>query len=249
MQYGSFSAVYDRLMKDVDYDGWAGYVSGFIPRGAEVLECACGTGEISIRLAKLGYSVTATDISEDMLRVAAEKQRSRGLAARALRFVKMDMRSLGTHKPVDCVVSCCDGVNYLTSRGDVKRFFASAWSALKPGGQLLFDISSRYKLSEVLGNNCFVDNGEDVAYLWQNCYDGETKLIRMDLSFFVKQAGGYARIDETHIQRAHSLREIGSWLNEAGFEYEAYGFLTTEKPGEKDERIQFAAKKTDGRQP
>lgn len=247
MQYGKFSLLYDRLMKDVDYDGWAGYVAGFIPGGASVLECACGTGEISIRLAKRGFSVTATDISDDMLLIAAEKQRSMGLAARDLRFVKMDMRRLSSHKRVDCVVSCCDGVNYLTSREDAKRFFSSAWSVLKPGGLLLFDISSRYKLSEVLGGNCFADNGKEVAYLWQNCYDVETKLVRMDLSFFVERDGVYDRFDETHIQRAHSVREIGSWLNEAGFEYEAYSFLTLKKPGETDERIQFAAIKTDRR--
>ena len=245
MQYGKLASLYDVLMQDVDREAWAAYVASFIPRGASVIECACGTGEISLRLAKMGYDVTATDISDDMLLEAAEKQRAAGLSRSKLRFVRMDMRALTAHKKADCVIACCDGVNYLTGRDDVKRFFASARDVLKPGGLLLFDISSRYKLENVLGNNAFVDNGADTPYMWQNYYDGETKLIRMELSFFRRKGGLYERFDEVHIQRAHSVREIKSWLEEAGFECEAYGFLTREAPMAEDERIQFAARRKD----
>ena len=243
MQYEKFASIYDRLMADVDREGWADYLMEFIPKGASVLECACGTGEMSIALSKRGLNVTAADLSEEMLSEAAQKQREAGFASRGLRFVKMDMRSLVSHKRVDCVVSCCDGANYLTSREDLKKFFSSAWDVLKPGGLLLFDVSSRYKLSKVIGNNCFVENGEDIAYLWQNCYDDASKLIRMELSFFIKRGELYERVDETHLQRAHSVREIENALRETGYECSAYGFLTHDAPKETDERIQFAARK------
>ena len=243
MQYGTFSEIYDALMKDVDYDGWAEYVSGFMPQGASVLECACGTGEISLRLAKKGFTVTATDISEEMLMVASQKQRKLGVPAQRLRFIRMDMRKLALHQRTDCVVSCCDGVNYLTSREDVKAFFASANSVLKPGGLLLFDVSSRFKLEHVLGCSTFAETGEQTPYIWQNTYDPETKLIRMELAFFRKRDGLYERFDETHIQRAHSLRELGSWLEEEGFSFEAFDCFTGGPVRENSERIQFAAKK------
>ena len=230
-------------MKDVGYDGWADYVSGFMPERGCVLECACGTGEISIRLAKKGYSVIATDVSDDMLMVASEKQRQSGLAGGGLRFARMDMRRAAVNKKVDCVLACCDGVNYLTSRKDVISFFSSAYEALKPGGLLLFDVSSRYKLSKILGNNCFAENGRELAYLWRNNYDEESKLVSMELSFFRRKGELYERFDETHIQRAHSERELGAWLEGSGFEYSAYGFLTREAPKEDSERIQFAARK------
>ena len=231
-------------MRGVDYDSWAGYAASFMRPGSDVLECACGTGQISLRLAKMGFSVTASDISDDMLMVAAENQREAGLAFAKLRFIRMDMRELSCHKKVDHVAACCDGVNYLTSRADVKRFFDSAYAVLKPGGTLLFDVSSRYKLEKILGSNSFVDNGEQVAYMWQNNYDEDTKLIDMELSFFVKQGDRYERFDERHIQRAHSVRELGAWLNEAGFEYEAYYCFTREPVKADDERIQFVARKS-----
>lgn len=241
MQYGKFASLYDLLMRGVDYGAWADYVSGFMPPGAFAAECACGTGEISLRLAKKGFTVTASDISEDMLMRASEKQRGMGVAPQRLRFVRMDMRSLSLHKKADCVISCCDGVNYLLSREDVKRFFAAAYANLKPAGLLLFDVSSRYKLEKVLGNGNFSDNGEEAPFIWTNEYDPQTKLIRMELSFFKKRDGLYERFDETHIQRAHSLRELGSWLNETGFEYKAYDCFTMEPVKPESERIQFAA--------
>ena len=41
--------------------------------GKKLLDLACGTGELSIRLAEEGYDVTGVDLSSDMLAVAREK--------------------------------------------------------------------------------------------------------------------------------------------------------------------------------
>ena len=243
MQYGKFAALYDGFMSGVDYDGWADYIAGFIPKGGEVFECACGTGEISLRLAKKGFSVTASDISQDMLMIAAAKQRAQGLAGAGLRFVRMDMCGFSLNKQADCIIACCDGVNYLTGREQVKSFFACAYAGLKENGLLLFDVSSRHKLKNVLGNNCFIDNGREAAYMWQNTYDDESKLIRMELSFFKKTGALYERFDETHIQRAQSERELISWLEGAGFKAEARSFMKDTPPKAEDERIQFIARK------
>ena len=243
MQYNRLAELYDRLMSEVDYDAWANYLLSFVPASSLILECACGTGEMTLMLAKAGHKVTATDISDDMLRIASEKLRLSGPAGRNVRFAQMDMRSVSAHKPVDCVVSCCDGVNYLLSREDVKMFFSSAYSALKPGGLLLFDISSRYKLSHVLGDNCFVNNEDPTPYMWQNTYDEQSKLIKMDLSFFIKKGDLFERFDETHIQRAHSEKEILNWLSDCGFSAEAYDCFTRSDALPDSERIQFVARK------
>ena len=79
--------------------------------------------------------------------------------------------------------------------------------------------------------------------MWQNTYDEQTKLIKMELTFFVKNGGLYERFDETHIQRAHSQRELLNWLDDCGFEAKAYKCFGFEAPDSETERIQFAARK------
>lgn len=86
----------------------------------ENFECGCGTGALTLRLNKAGYDVTGSDISRDMLEVAAEKSRRCG---QKTKFICMDMRRIELHRPVDCIIAACDCVNYLTSREDVENSF------------------------------------------------------------------------------------------------------------------------------
>ncbi|MCH5279107.1 MAG: class I SAM-dependent methyltransferase [Christensenellaceae bacterium] len=245
-QYARFAALYDMFMDDVDYDGWAKYIAELIGRPCcTVLECGCGTGEITVRLKKLGFDITGSDISRDMLEVASEKARRNGLR---IPFVRMDMRNIALHRQVDCIVAPCDCVNYLTSIRACEEFFQSAYSVIKPGGLLLFDVSSRYKLKNILGMNTFSDSREDAAYIWRNNYDSERKLIEMELEFFVRAGESidgtplFERFTETHIQRAHSEQELHSRLEGAGFKvknvFDAFKFIP---PGEDCERLQFIA--------
>lgn len=246
--YDDFAALYDPLMKDVDYDAWAEYLLSFLKekegKNLSIAECACGTGEITLRLARAGHKITALDISQEMLSVAGEKARRAGMK---IPFVQQDMRKLLLHKPVDAVIAACDGVNYLTSREHVEQFFRAAHAALKPGGLLLFDVSSRYKLQEILAGNTFGEDDGEYAYFWRNAYDEDNKLLEMQLTFFSREGKLYRRFTETHIQRAHSEMELIHALESAGFqEHETYCAFTREPPKRECERLQFVARKTNG---
>ena len=240
--YSAFAAGYDRMMGDVDYDGWAGYIDGFLKEdGARsVLECACGTGSLTIRLARMGYEITGSDLSGDMLMVARQKALDAGL--RSLPFICQDMRRLALHKSVDAVVCACDGVNYLLDGAE--DFFRAAHGALKPGGLLLFDVSSVYKLSAVLADNTFAATGEDWAYIWENQYHPRSGRVDMVLTGFLKQGAGYARFEEQHSQRAYPEEELRSSLAGCGFgDVRVYEAFTREAPSPTAERLQFTARK------
>ena len=239
--YGNFAGLYDPLMKDVDYDRWAEYIASFLPEGSlRIADCACGTGEITLRLAKRGHILTGVDISEDMLRVASEKARK---AALKIPFICQNMTKLALHRPQDAIVCACDGVNYLDSLEDAENFFAAANAALKPNGLLLFDVSSKYKLEKVLDCNTFAEDDGERAYIWKNCYDPESRLVSMELSFYEKQGDMYRRFEEKHIQRAHEKEELIAAMERAGFDAHAYGFLTKDAPKAEDLRIQFIGRK------
>jgi ubiquinone/menaquinone biosynthesis C-methylase UbiE len=232
-------------MRDVDYDKWTDYLLEIAKRFetplSYAIDCACGTGAITTRMAKKGVKMVGIDISEEML---AEAQANARNNAVSIMFAKMDMQKFEVHKQADAVISACDGVNYLATLSELKRFFECAYRALKPNGLLMFDISSRHKLQKILGNSTFAADEGDIAYIWQNAYDSSSKLIEMNLSFFKKDGEKYEKFTEKHIQRAHSEKEIKIALCSAGFNeiysYEAFSF---DAPNKTSERIQFVAKR------
>ncbi len=245
--YTEFAQVYDALMDDVDYRAWAAhYLALLRAQGSEprrLVECACGTGSLTVEFAAQGIAVTGVDLSTDMLRVAGDKARRRGVS---VPFVQQDMRALALHRPVDAVLATCDGVNYLDTPQAVGAFFAAAYAALRPGGALAFDVSTPYKLEHVLGENLYGESRSDVSYLWQNRYDPSYSRIEMELTCFVREPDGrYRRFDELHRQRAHSREELERGLAEAGFtDIRAYGERTFESPAPHDHRWHFVATRT-----
>jgi len=76
-QYRDFAFIYDELMNEVDYDGWVKYIEDIIKnenvKVQNILELACGTGNLTIPLTKKNYDIAGIDISEEMLSVAREK--------------------------------------------------------------------------------------------------------------------------------------------------------------------------------
>ena len=247
--YNRFAQYYDLLMSDVDYKQWSEYIHNLLLRFhlrdypvRTILDCACGTGSVSVPLAKLGYSVTGMDLSEEMLGIASEKMRKNG---QKCMFVRGDMRKISIHKNVDAVISCCDGVNYLKEITDFEKFCDSTYNTLKENGLFLFDISSEHKLKNVLGGNTYGEDREECTYLWQNYYCEEKKRLEMYLHFFVKNCNGsYDRFDETHIQRAYSAEEVLQVLKRNNFEVLAVYDAFTLNPYRKDsERIQFISRR------
>ncbi|MFQ7057914.1 MAG: class I SAM-dependent DNA methyltransferase [Turicibacter sanguinis] len=88
MAYEAFSYYYDILMQDVPYSKWMAKTKQYLPQGSSILDVGCGTGTISILLAKEGYDVTGIDLSEDMLAIAYEKTLAEGLG---IHYVQQDM--------------------------------------------------------------------------------------------------------------------------------------------------------------
>ena len=127
MIYQGFAGVYDELMSHAPYDEWAGWIEASLPEKGRVLDLACGTGEISIRLAEKGCEVTGIDLSEDMLSCAQQKK-----TGKPILFLQQDMRKLsGFEEQFDAVVICCDSLNYLKTKNDVLSTFKSVFQVLK----------------------------------------------------------------------------------------------------------------------
>jgi len=235
-------------MSEVDYDAWAKYLSGFIVAACEemrprVIDCGCGTGTIMLRLLKDGMDVTGVDISQSMLLIAQEKLRRAGY--RKAPLVCEDMRQLQLHRPADALIASCDSVNYLTSDKDAASFFNAAFHALKPGGLLLFDISSVYKMTHILDGHTFGEDEEGCAFLCHSSFDKKRQRLQMDLSLFARESNGfYSRKEETHVLRAYETGFLCELLKSCGFHsVKTYDAFTIDAPRSDSERIQFHARR------
>lgn len=244
--YDALAEVYDLFADDFDHPRWADYYRALLARAGvtahSIVDAGCGTGLMTVELARDGARVIGVDASEEMLRAAAERLRREGVRAT---LVRQDMCRLEVPRRVDAVICACDGVNCLLTQARVRAFFRAAHAAIRPGGALAFDISSRYKLETLMGDAFFGEERDEAAYLWENHFDAQRRLLRMDITFFVREADGrYRRFCETQVQRAHTAEEIAAWLAAEGFEaVEAFGDRTFEAPGKEEKRIHFLARR------
>lgn len=238
--YHRFSLVYDEMMESVNYQQWANYVYDLASpyRGIKrVLDLGCGTGNLTFPLAKKGCDVTGVDISSDMITVARSKL-SNGFDGSEVKFLVQDMRMLDLEMYFDLVVCACDGINYLLNVDDLESTFASVRKVLHTGGVLVFDISSEYKLREIIGDNTFAENFANSSYIWENFWNEDKKLSYQSLTIFCKKGDMYEKIEERHIQKAHSETEICDCLTEQGFsDIRFFDTFSIDSPTEYSERV------------
>ena len=247
MSYEQFAYLYDELMQDAPYDEWVKFVKEKSQKyqvdGKDLLDLACGTGELSVRFAKEGFSVSGVDLSADMLAVAQAKAQEQGLP---IPFFEQDMASLEGHEEFDIIGIFCDSLNYLKSDADVIHTFASVYNHLKDDGIFFFDVHSTYKISEVFTKQTFADAEDQISYIW-NSFPGELPdSVEHELSFFVldEQTEKYDRFDELHYQRTYPIQQYSDWLDDAGFELlEVCADFETKEPQPNSERIFFIARK------
>ena len=80
--YGAIARVYDRLNAEIDYAAWADFVEACFSRYLNdkpelLLDLACGTGSMTLELARRGFDMIGVDASPDMLSVACERAADR----------------------------------------------------------------------------------------------------------------------------------------------------------------------------
>lgn len=234
--YSVLGGIFEYLNADCDYLTWSQYLLNKIKCAGDFhngLDIGCGNGYFTRAFNKAGYKVDGVDISESMLSRARQLAAKEGIRCE---FLLGDITKLKVCGKVDFCTAVNDCVNYVP-KNKLKSAFARIYAATNANGVFFFDISSENKIRNILGENLFGEDRDDVSYLWFNHQTDDG--VQMELTFFIRGDNGlYSRFDETHIQYAHTEEDIISALKEAGFaRVECEGHLG----GDKTERIQFAA--------
>lgn len=93
--WDKWAGLYDAA-ESLNYRAYQAMLNGVravVPEGAKVLDCAAGTGELSIAAAEKAGSVLCTDLSLSMLEVARKKSRKLGIDN--IRFEERNIFELG----------------------------------------------------------------------------------------------------------------------------------------------------------
>ena len=188
--YTAFAEFYDQLTDNVDYKKRAEYFCKLLERHGHTmgltLDLACGTGSLTIELAKRGVDVYGIDASPSMLTIAQEKAAE---ANTPILFLCQRMEELDLFGTIDTVVCTLDSINHLTEEKDILQAFQRVALFLDPNGYFVFDVNTPYKHRHVLENNTFLYDTENVYCVWQNTLDEETGIVEINLDFLhVKKA-------------------------------------------------------------
>lgn len=247
ISYEYLALVYDRLMEDVDYKQWTDFLVELLARSGKlpthILELGCGTGNITRELLARGYEVVGIDRSAEMLEYAREKTASYG---DRIILIEQDITELDFEVyEIDTVIAVNDTFNYISDIGALERLLRYLHPRLKQGGQLVFDISSEYKLAHVLGEQTYGESFDEMAYLWENHYDPAQRQVYMNINIFAAEGAHYVRYQEEHVQRAYSADEIIALLARIGYRnIEVYADFSLVQPVAADaERLFFSCVK------
>lgn len=184
-----------------------------LPVGAEILDIACGTGVITVELAKAGFSLIGVDLSVDMLHHAEKRAEREGVS---LKLQRADMRNLKVAQKSPCIISTHDSLDHLFDDAELDAAFEKITAALRPNGLFIFDMNCWEGIRHLDGRTVFVetDDKSGAYHLIAEDRTLETNIV----GFLKVEDNLYERFDETLYQRCYDNEEVEGRLEKYGLE-------------------------------
>lgn len=243
--YSNFAEFYDELTDDVGYEERAKYLCSLFEKFDRaptlLLDLACGTGGFSREFAQKGISVIGVDISEEMLAVAVEKNFDEKLD---ILYLCQDAAELDLYGTVDGAVCCLDSINHITDYDTLCTVFKKVSLFLEDERLFIFDVNTIFKHEQILADNTFVIENDDIYCVWQNEYDKDTRTTEIMLDLFRRDGDMYTRSFENIFERAYTEEEIKSALKNANLSIVGiFGDMSVSAPESDEQRIIFVTRK------
>lgn len=211
--YERFAEVYDMFMQDAPYAAWLSYVTAHWNLDSmDIADIGCGTGVLTVPLARLAKTCVGIDSSEAMLTIAQERAFDEHVR---VDWLCQDIRKMRLPRQLDLAISTCDVLNYLSGLSHLEEACRAVHKSLKPGGIFAFDAIGPKRMMS-LAQGYWHQIEEDAALLH------ETRVVDKRIehevhAFVLDEDGRYDRIEEHHVQMFYTAEEIISVLRNIGF--------------------------------
>lgn len=247
MIYDLLAPFYDRINGDIDYEKWADFIEKIVDKHGEIspdlwLDLGCGTGRMTLELAKRGRDMTGIDYSPEMLDIARDEAERQGIDN--ILWLCQDIREFELYGTVDVAVSCLDTINHLASPKDLDKCLNLVHNYLAPNGLFIFDLNGKYKFENIYSDNSYVMEEDGAMCIWQNYYNPKNQVCDFYITLFEEDEDGrYERYDESQKERMYTLKSIKAHLAKCGLEfigaYDNFDFIPAT---DNSERIYIVAK-------
>lgn len=114
--------------------------------GLKILELGCGTGRITIPLAKDGFDIVAVDSDKKMLALAEEKIKKEKTKSPSINLkialIEADFRDFDLGEKFDIAIMPFNSLQHLHSIEDINIFFNNLKKHLKDDGLFIFEVTN-----------------------------------------------------------------------------------------------------------
>ncbi len=234
--YEKVSAIFDTLMKKLDYESWSNYIlkiaGDYIEIDAKILELGAGNCKIAEFISARYSNYVATDISLSML--SSSKKNN-------LNKICCDMTALPLKSKFDFIFSNFDGVNYILKQKTLFRLFTEVFHLLKSDGVFTFDVSlESNSLNFVVSKS---EEGRSNGYSFQRI-SHYNKISRIHSNHFCIKDDFGNEFKEVHKEKIYKIDTFIKLAEKAGLYTEAcYDCFTFKDVKKKSQRAQFVMRK------
>jgi ubiquinone/menaquinone biosynthesis C-methylase UbiE len=215
--YSRLAEYYDLLYGSKDYRAEVDKIHQLIQKyktspDNDLLDVACGTGRHAEHLKK-HYNVTGLDNSDEMLRIAAQRNPD-------LRFVQGDMRSMNLGKKFDVVTCLFGSISYMLTYEDLAKALEAVSRHTKRGGIAVIEpvFTEESFRPGHLSIDCVDEPDVKIARVSMSRREGDVAVL--DFHFLVATADGVSHHSDPNRMGLFSLRRINALMEETGFTVE-----------------------------
>ncbi len=155
--------------------------------GSPVLEVACGTGRLTLPIARDGHEVTGLDLSRPMLDLARRKAAAAGLR---IEWLEQDCREMHLRRKFAFIFSATNAMQHLLDVDSLCSFLRSARHALRADGCLILDIFNpnltklaRTTATRYLHKTFATPDGSTILVEAASSYHAAAQVLHFDLFY------------------------------------------------------------------